>query len=169
MYALAPAILFATLASLSLPDLDGKTATVAEWRGKSPVLVVFYRGSWCRYCVEQLVQLEAAKAPGEPLASIPVLAVSPDAAARTKSFVASLARDRGVALTHRFLVDRKLVFGDRYSARPPSKGAPAPPKVVLLDRDGTEVLTYSESHYEVRPLRPLLVEAVAKLAPAPTP
>lgn len=165
MLLLAPvSLLAATLATLALPDLDGKTATLAEWRGKSPVLVVFYRGSWCRYCVEQLIQLEAARKAGEPLESIPVFAVSPDRPERTKAFLATIAKERGVTLTHRFLVDRKLVFSERYSAG--GKEGPPPSKVVLIDRDGREVFTYSESHYEMRPLRPLLVEAVTKLPAA---
>ena len=32
--------------ALSLPDLDGKTVTLAEYRGVAPVLVVNYRGHW---------------------------------------------------------------------------------------------------------------------------
>lgn len=32
--------------ALSLPDLAGRTATLSEYRGRTPVLVVFYRGHW---------------------------------------------------------------------------------------------------------------------------
>lgn len=31
---------------IDLPDLDGKSVTLAEYRGVSPVLLVFYRGHW---------------------------------------------------------------------------------------------------------------------------
>jgi len=39
-------ILHAEAPALSLPDLDGKTATLAEYRDRKPVLLVFYRGWW---------------------------------------------------------------------------------------------------------------------------
>ncbi|MFN7959640.1 MAG: hypothetical protein U0002_00040 [Thermoanaerobaculia bacterium] len=32
--------------ALSLPDLAGKTVNLSDFQGKSPVLVVFYRGYW---------------------------------------------------------------------------------------------------------------------------
>ncbi|MGO9121878.1 MAG: hypothetical protein ACLQPD_30235 [Desulfomonilaceae bacterium] len=31
---------------IDLPDLHGKSVTLAEYRGVSPVLLVFYRGHW---------------------------------------------------------------------------------------------------------------------------
>lgn len=32
--------------SFALRDLDGKTVTLESFKGRSPVLVVFYRGWW---------------------------------------------------------------------------------------------------------------------------
>jgi thiol-disulfide isomerase/thioredoxin len=38
--------------ALSLPDLEGRLQSVAQWRGK--VLVVNYWASWCKPCVEEM-------------------------------------------------------------------------------------------------------------------
>ena len=63
----------------SLPDGDGKPRSLADYRGK-PVLVVFYLGSGCSHCIEQLnVFGPMAKEFGE--AGISIVAVSTDTAA----------------------------------------------------------------------------------------
>ncbi|MEZ4750496.1 MAG: redoxin domain-containing protein [Bdellovibrionota bacterium] len=38
----------------SLPNADGKQVALKELRKKGPVVVAFYRGSWCPYCNAQL-------------------------------------------------------------------------------------------------------------------
>lgn len=151
---------------VNLPDREGKPVTLAEYRGKSPVVVVFYRGSWCYYCVDQLTQLERATAKGEPLEGVPVIAISPDGYAKTDAFVKELARTKGVALRHRFVSDPSRTFAARYNPPVDGNGVPtaaALPKVVLLGRDGREAWTYSESHFQVRPLREALAEAMRRL------
>ncbi len=37
---------------LTLPDLDGHSQVIAQWRGK--ILVVNYWASWCAPCVEEM-------------------------------------------------------------------------------------------------------------------
>ena len=46
LFVFLTAILAAAPPQLSLPDLDGKRVTLAEYRDKRPVLLVFYRGWW---------------------------------------------------------------------------------------------------------------------------
>ena len=42
-----------------LPSADGKSVSLAELLEKGPVVVTFYRGSWCPYCNLQLRALQA--------------------------------------------------------------------------------------------------------------
>ncbi len=44
--------------NFSLKDAQGKTVTLTTLRKKGPVIVSFYRGSWCPYCNAQLSAFE---------------------------------------------------------------------------------------------------------------
>jgi peroxiredoxin len=39
-----------TAPEFSLPDLEGRTVTLSEQLRAGPVVLTFYRGSWCPYC-----------------------------------------------------------------------------------------------------------------------
>ncbi len=61
----------------SLPDRDGRTHALADFKGK-PVLVVFYLGSGCSGCIEQL-NIFSPVARDFSAAGISIVAVSTDA------------------------------------------------------------------------------------------
>lgn len=150
--------------ALTLPDASGKPASLAEYRGK-PVVVFFFRGFWCAYCVEQLVLLEKLKA--ADLKDVPVLAVSPDGPKAVTSGIAAVEKERGVRLTPRFLCDEEAVHRDRYGlAGDASKPGPKLPTMLLLDAEGRDVWRYGESHYQKRPFDASLRAALAALVPA---
>ena len=44
----------------SLPDAVGRTISLRERLSAGPVVLVFYRGEWCRYCNTHLRALQAA-------------------------------------------------------------------------------------------------------------
>ncbi|MET0047227.1 MAG: TlpA disulfide reductase family protein [Sedimenticola sp.] len=56
LLALMPGVLFAEPADFSLPDLDGRTVKLSEFRGKW--VVVNYWATWCPPCVEEMPELE---------------------------------------------------------------------------------------------------------------
>jgi peroxiredoxin len=62
----------------SLPDQNGRQVTLSEFRGK-PVLVLFYLGSGCNHCIEQL-NIFGPAAKEYAAAGISLLAVSTDSA-----------------------------------------------------------------------------------------
>jgi peroxiredoxin len=41
-----------------LPDAHGRTFILADRLAQGPVVLVFYRGRWCPYCIAQLEELE---------------------------------------------------------------------------------------------------------------
>jgi peroxiredoxin len=61
------------LPEISLPDQDGQATSL---RGDRPLLLVWFRGSWCPYCKKQLSEIagEAKRYQGD----IRILAVAPD-------------------------------------------------------------------------------------------
>ncbi|MEO8054083.1 MAG: TlpA disulfide reductase family protein [Acidobacteriota bacterium] len=149
------------VAALALPDASGKPASLAGYRGK-PVVVFFFRGFWCAYCVEQLVLLEKLKA--TDLKDIPVLAVSPDGPNAVARGIDAVGKERGVRLTPRFLCDEDAVFRDRYGlAGDASKPGPKLPTMLLLDAEGRDVWRYGESHYQKRSFDASLRAALAAL------
>jgi peroxiredoxin len=62
----------------SLPEISGRTISLADYRGK-PVLVVFYLGSGCSHCIEQL-NVFGPMAKEYRDAGISIVAVSADSA-----------------------------------------------------------------------------------------
>lgn len=61
----------------TLKDQDGKDFTLSSQRGRK-VLIVFYRGHWCPYCMAQLKDLAANKAKFDK-AGVRIVAISADA------------------------------------------------------------------------------------------
>lgn len=61
----------------TLKDQDGNDFTLSSQRGRK-VLIVFYRGHWCPYCMAQLKDLAANKAKFEK-AGVRIVAISADA------------------------------------------------------------------------------------------
>lgn len=43
---------------ISFKDADGEPVTLASHLENGPVVLIFYRGGWCPYCVKQLKQFE---------------------------------------------------------------------------------------------------------------
>ena len=155
------------VAALALPDSSGKPASLAEYRGK-PVIVFFFRGFWCAYCVEQLVLLERLKT--TDLKDVPVLAVSPDGPKAVASGIVAVEKERGVRLTPRFLCDEEAVYRDRYGlGGDASNPGPKLPTMLLLDAEGRDVWRYGESHYQKRPFDASLRAALASLSKAGPP
>lgn len=148
--------------AFSLPDAGGKAASASDLRG-APAVVFFFRGFWCAYCVERLVRLEKLKA--SDLRGVPVVAISPDGPSAIRKGLASVEKDRGVRLTHRFLADESAVFRERYALG--TSGASRPPALLLLDGSGRTVWSFGESHYEKSPFEASLGQALARLREKP--
>ncbi len=149
---------------ISLPDTDGKTVTLAEYRGRV-VLLAFTRGAWCSACLEQLLQLERLKSGA--LRSVEVLVVAPDPPEDSRALVETVEKQRRIRLTHRFLSAPR----GRTLGRPAGEGtAPRlPPSLVLVDPDGREAWRFVEREHHVRPSDRELARAVsaARALPAP--
>jgi len=63
--------------NFELPNPEGKTISLATLLDKGPVVVTFYRGSWCPYCNLQLRALQASLAEIHALGAT-LVAISPE-------------------------------------------------------------------------------------------
>lgn len=77
---------------ISLPDQDGKTVNLSDFKGKRHVLLIFVRGDWCPTCHIMLRSYEKNK---EKFAAknIMLLAIGPDNVAVNKEMVVKLGLD----------------------------------------------------------------------------
>jgi len=62
--------------NFELPDAQGKSISLADLLIKGPVVITFYRGSWCPYCNLQLKALQARIADIQALGAT-LVAISP--------------------------------------------------------------------------------------------
>jgi peroxiredoxin len=150
-----------------LPDLQGRTVSLAMFQGRTPVVVAFIKGTWCPHCADLLIQLEKLKA--TDLAGIPVLVISSEPAPQVIQFLVRLEAARKIRLTHRFLVDAALRFAPRYGlAREVSSAQGRPPSLLYLDRGGRLVWAWTAGHDQLLAIGPSLherLEAVRTMKP----
>ncbi len=137
----------------SLQDQDGKTVKLSALRGKSPAVLVFYRGSWCPFCVRQLTELGSLAQSGE---NVRVLAISVDPVEENKKLAQTLAAKTGGPLSFSILSDPGHQVIDRFGLHDPAydgkrfDGIPHP-AVYVLDKAGKVTWARVEQDYKVRP------------------
>lgn len=155
-----------TAPGFELPDVHGKTVSLASLTAKGPVLVVFYRGGWCPYCNMQIHEL-SRRAPDFEKLGVQLVAISvdkPDKAAVTQAswtipFPVLSDPDAKVHAAWNVVhvvpspVFEKLkAFGmdiEAWSGRKHHKIAI--PSVFLVDKEGVVRWAHAERDYKVRP------------------
>jgi peroxiredoxin len=68
----------------TLPDGEGHPVSLSQFQGKQPVLLLFYRGDWCPYCMGQLEDYQNLLQVLDDY-NIQLIAISPDSEATTKN------------------------------------------------------------------------------------
>ena len=136
----------------SLPSGDGKQVSLADFKGKQPVLILFYRGNWCPYCMDQLDNYQALLPELEKY-KIQLIAVSTD----NKSSIKNTSRRFGQKYI--FLSDKDLVVTRQYGIGN-EKNLPHP-ALFLIDRQGNLIWYYASRDFKVRPTA-RQVEAIIK-------
>lgn len=137
----------------SLQDQDGQPVKLSALRGKSLVVLVFYRGSWCPFCVRQLTELGSLAQSGE---NVRVLAISVDSVEENKKLAQTLAAKTGGQLSFSILSDPGHQVIDRFGLHDPAydgkrfDGIPHP-AVYVLDKAGKVTWARVEQDYKLRP------------------
>jgi len=146
-------------------DADGEEFRLSDLRG-SPLLLRFYRGYWCPYCVAELAQLNQFAKNFEAL-GIKLVAVSSDRVdelrpfKRTHNWAIRLVADPGLAI-HRLYNVQQRNFTPR---RGPFRDL-AIPTTILIDRDGRVLWLEQAVDFRVRPQAAMVLAKITALLSA---
>ncbi|MEP3348483.1 MAG: peroxiredoxin-like family protein [Marinomonas sp.] len=170
----------ATAPNFELPNQSGEATSLAALLEKGPVVVTFYRGSWCPYCNLQLRALQAclgefndlgaelvAISPQVPDDSLSKDEISQMAFQVLSDQSAKVAVEYGVAwevpeyLVNHMKVDRGLDL----EAINNGNGNVLPiPATFVIDRDGKVAWRFVDVDYRTRSEPADIIEALKKLA-----
>ncbi|WP_405269343.1 peroxiredoxin-like family protein [Cellulophaga sp. Ld12] len=166
--------------NFELPNPEGKTISLATLLDKGPVVVTFYRGSWCPYCNLQLRALQASLAEIHALGAT-LVAISPEVPDESMSTNeinslgfnvltdqdATVASHYGVAwevpafLIDHMEVDRKLDLKKINNGN----GSILPiPATFVVGTDGLVQWSYVDVDYRTRAEPEEILEALRKLS-----
>ncbi len=147
----------------TLARMGGGTTTLSSFRGKKNVVLVFYRGFWCPYCIKQLSGMRQML-DAEMKKDTELLVVSVDDSTGTQKTVARISAD-GVAPDFGFLTDPDHAVIARYGILNPSGGSRGipHPATYVIDRDGVVRWRDIETDYKIRPANEAIVTAVRAL------
>ena len=124
-----------------LQSLDGDWVQLSELRGNK-VLMIFYRGHWCPFCVGHLQDIQSLL-PELEKRGYQVLAISPEDATDMQKIADRMDRP------YRFLSDINLKVTDLYGIR---RDEELPhPAMILLDDLGIVKWFYVGENYKQRP------------------
>jgi peroxiredoxin len=126
----------------SLPDADGKMVSLKDFNNSKPVLLLFYRGDWCAYCVDQLDNYQALL-PELKRYNIQLIAISPDSVATIKHTQRKFGQD------YIFLSDIDLEVIKKYGVGN-NKDLPHP-ALFLIGIQGDLKWYYASTDHKVRP------------------
>jgi protein SCO1/2 len=143
----------ATAPDFRLRDQDGKTTTMAEFRGR-PVVVTFVYSHCEDTCPALVDQVRGAL--DDAHADVPLLAVSVDPAHDTEASARRFLNERRMTGRARFLL------GDRSELAPVWKGYGVQPQTADLDHSASVVLVDGDGRQRVGfPFEQLTPEALA--------
>lgn len=95
-----------TMPSFELANAEGKTVRSDDLLAGGPLVVSFFRGAWCPYCIAELAALNEAL-PAIRQAGAEVVVVTP----QTRERSATMKAEKGLDLN--VLTDRGLAYADR--------------------------------------------------------
>ena len=144
----------------SLAQYGGGTMKLSSFRGKKNVVLVFYRGYWCPYCIAQLKALRTLL-DADLKKDTELLVVSVDGDNETRQAIGRIAADGGQP-DFTFLSDPDHAVIDRYGVLNPNgsrRGIPHPAAFVL-DRTGTVRWRDVQTDYKIRPTNESILAAL---------
>lgn len=109
---------------LSLPDLDGRTQPLAQWRGK--VLIVNFWATWCAPCREEMPEFVAAQA-RDGAKGVQFVGIAVDDVDKVRAFAREIGLNYPALIGGYGAIELSKTLGNDLSALP---------FTVVLDRAG---------------------------------
>ena len=137
----------------TLSDNSGNQVTLSKAVKNAPVVLVFYRGSWCPFCTRQLSDLRSLLKEDEKTR---LYAISIDAADKSAGLIKKIESDGKGKINYSFLSDPKANTIDAYGLRDPRykdekvDGIPYP-TVYVVGKNRKIVWAKLEKDYKNRP------------------
>lgn len=144
----------------TLAKYGGGTVTLSSLRGRKQVVLVFYRGFWCPYCIRQLTEMRQLL-DANLKKDTELLVVSVDNADGTRQTVTRISAD-GAVPDYTFLSDPDHAVIARYGILNPNgggRGIPHPATYVI-DKAGMVRWRDIETDYTIRPANGAIVAAL---------
>jgi len=154
-----------TAPDFALSDNSGNSVTLSEAVKTAPVVLVFYRGSWCPFCARQLADLRGLIKDGEKTR---LYAVSIDSADKSNGLIKKIEKDGKGKINFAFLSDPQAKTIDAFGLRDPRykdeavNGIPYP-TVYVVGSDRKIVWTKLEKDYKNRPTNAEIRAEIDKL------
>ena len=143
-----------TVTPFTLTDSEGKTVNLADSLGKEPVVLIFYRGSWCPFCGAQMQEIADAK--DKLMASgAKVYALSNEAAPELTKMKTAHKLDFVT-----FLSDPKAEAANQFGGTYPDQTV-LKPVTLVIGKDGKVVYAYTNEDYKVRATTDAVLGALA--------
>ncbi len=143
----------------------GGTTTLSDYRGEKNVVLVFFRGYWCPYCITQLTELRTLLDP-ELKQDTELVVISVDDEDETRMTISRVGKD-GNEPDFVFLSDPDHRVIDRYGILNPNGGRRGPlphPATYVIDKAGVVRWLDVQTDYKIRPTNAMILDALKKLA-----
>ncbi len=128
--------------NFNLLNAKSEIVSLSDFKNKKPVLLLFYRGDWCAYCLDQLDNYQALLPELEKY-NLQLIAISPDNVSTMKNTQKKFGQN------YIFLSDSHLTSINEYGVGN-DKNLPHP-SLFLIDKKGILKWYYSSTNHKVRP------------------
>ncbi len=142
-------------ADFTLTNMDSDPVTLSSFRGNSSVMLVFYRGYWCPFCISHLEDIQSLF-PHLDEYNVQLIVISPEDAEDQQKTAKRLDQ------TGLFLSDKDMKVIDLYGIRR-DKNLPHP-AVILIDEQGIVQWFYVGEDYKQRPSASQLEQVIERIA-----
>ncbi len=128
--------------NFNLLNAENEIVSLSDFKNKKPVFLVFYRGDWCMYCLDQLDNYQALLPELEKY-NLQLIAISPDNVSTMKNTQRKFGHDYILLSDSDLSTIREYGIGNDINLPHPS--------LFLIDKKGILKWYYSSIDHKVRP------------------